>query len=67
MANTVPLSYALFLIGKDRELGDVLTMECESGNLKEEQDQMMFHKLVLLFIIWVLFFKKFFTIIIFIK
>ncbi|PKC72920.1 hypothetical protein RhiirA1_451803 [Rhizophagus irregularis] len=46
MANTVPLSYALSLIGEDKELGDVLIMECESGNLKDEQDHMMFHKLV---------------------
>jgi hypothetical protein len=56
MANTVPLSYALSLIGEDKELGDVLIMECESGNLKDEQDHMMFHKLVL--IIKNLFFKN---------
>ncbi|GES96048.1 hypothetical protein GLOIN_2v1761279 [Rhizophagus clarus] len=48
MANTVPLSYALSLIDKGRELGDILIMECESGNLKEEQNHMMFHKLVAL-------------------
>jgi hypothetical protein len=46
MTNTVPLPYALSLIDEGRELGDVLIMECESGNLKEEQDHMMFHKLV---------------------
>jgi len=47
MANVVPLSYALSLIGKDREeLNDVFLMECESGNLKEEQNHMKFHKLV---------------------
>ncbi|RIA91309.1 hypothetical protein C1645_822211 [Glomus cerebriforme] len=46
MDNTVPLSYALYLIGKDREQDDAFIMECECGNLKEEQDYMMVHKLV---------------------
>ena len=45
MANTVPLSYALFLM--DEELNDVFTMECESGSLKEEQNHMKLHKSVL--------------------
>ena len=54
MADTVPLSYALFLIGKYREPDDVLIMECESDNLKEEQNHMKFHELVL-FIIFLYF------------
>ena len=54
MADTVPLSYALFLIGKYREPNDVLIMEYESGNLKEEQNHMKFHELVL-FIIFLYF------------
>jgi hypothetical protein len=45
MVNTVPLSYALFLI--DEEPNDVFIMECESGNLKEEQNHMKLHKSVL--------------------
>ena len=47
MVNTVPLSYALFLIGE--ELDDVFIMECESGNLEKEQSYMKLHKLVLNF------------------
>ena len=43
------------LIGKYREEpDDVLIMECESGNLKEEQNHMKFHELVL-FIIFLYF------------
>jgi hypothetical protein len=54
MANTVPLSYALFLIDKDKEPDDILVMECESGNLKEEQSHMKLHELVLFIILFIL-------------
>ncbi|CAG8584659.1 17617_t:CDS:10, partial [Funneliformis caledonium] len=47
ITNAISLSYALYLVGKNRkELSDIFLMECESGNLKEEQIIMKLHNLV---------------------
>ncbi|CAI2175076.1 12699_t:CDS:10 [Funneliformis geosporum] len=47
MTNAIPLSYALYLVGKGNdELSDIFLMESESGNLKEEKFLMKFHNLV---------------------